>query len=331
MPNAAILNERTSFNPNLKIDFGIIGRLLPVLIWFAAYLPSMSMALKAIVNEGISINTNYSGPFIKSNLLNFFGENGLILFAPFSSALIAIGVYKIVRSIGANHLIAGLGAAISLSFMVFGISPGTMISPDDALFSGFTLLCFASILKTGYGTNPKSLAIAFFFGVIACWFRPFAAWPIFTVFFAAIVFGRQYEGRPYYGLFSALCWGPGLFLVSQIAKFVNSGLNSADYSKIFTNPEIAQTPFIQSWGLNLIPLLILGILALIASSIIFLDKKTSRVGLICVLIIVSSIIGSIFYNSVIAGRYLLDNLFLSIAIAILPRFIGLFRRNPQNK
>ncbi len=316
MQNAAIFEGSNKPASELKFDLAILGRVLPILAWIAWFYPIIKNAIVEVLKLPIGQFGTYQGALLKSSLLNIFGQYGLELFAPLAAALIMFAVYRLARSIGASALVAGLGALISLMLSIFGISPNLANMPDDAIFAGFVLLGFAALLKSVKQFDPPALAFAFIYCVIACWFRPLAAWPILTVFIVTAALNRDYEGRPYYALISALCWGPGLFLASRVAEFVNSNfaLSNLKAHVIFANQQLA--PNLNSWALNLVPLIILFVLALIAI-IYYLSKDTIRpLAYALSIIIIASIMGAALYGAVIGGRYLLDNLFLSIFVSL---------------
>ncbi len=321
MQNAAAVENSQIRVSNSKLELNLLWKILPIFVWLAASFPKASHAINDLSNNGIITDKTYSGPWLKSNLLNYLGEFGPQLFAPIAGALIAFAVFRLAKSINSSDLIAAIASITSICVPVFGISPSLEESPDDAMFAGFVLLSFASLIKANKDFNPSALAFALIFSAIACWFRPFAAWPMLAVFVTMIALNRNYAGRPYYGLISALCWGPGLFAAYKVSEFLKTDFMGAQMPNAQTiidqNSELQILP----WVLNATPILIFAIFGIFGIAALFVQKQNRKIAIAICIFIASAVIGAFFYGSVIGARFLLDNIFLTLGIVAISAFV----------
>lgn len=288
--------------------------LLPVLMLVAAYFPLISSVISQIdiVPQGIVAENSH---WLKK-IIGKFGENGNILFAIVPASLCAMGIWQISRALGANIQIAAIFSSLYIAAPILKLAPNFLNSPQGGIFAGLIAISTAQTMRAIKNKSQTSMAWAFIFAAAACWFRPYAIWPVVAVFIAIILITNIFEDRPKYGFLSALCWGPLLFYAYSFSKFIQK----SDYSFFIQKPTLFDKTEVIEFGyflFNSIPFLILiasAIFALIILNSRFKNEKPIKAFIILSII---AILGAIGYQDVIAARFIIDTFALgAIAAAI---------------
>lgn len=304
-------------------NWGLIGIIFAILLWAAAYVPLIDGSLGKLL-EFIAMPSREAkgGPWLKSILLGKTGLAGLELMAPICAALFGVAVYSIIKAFGIAPIFAALGAVISILLPILGLSPDYIFAPDDAIFAAMVLLGFANLVKSIGEFRPGALALAFFFSCIACWFRPMAAWPIFSVFLISMFLRKDYSGRPFYGLISALCWGPGLFISYMVANKINNpDAGLTDFNSLFQS---GFENYVFGWAQNFPFFLAFGIIGII-SLLVIAFRKSLGIAIAALLFVIIAAIGAVFYGPVYAAQYIFANLTIGLAVGAIAI---LFQKRP---
>ncbi len=322
-----IINDRIAQIPNLR---DLMWRALPILMLFAAFLPSIIVNIGNIGQAKYFENINT--PFLNQGLISIFGDAGPKIFAIIPAALICLGIWKTGKALGAKIWASSLACTIYIAASTFGFTPNFHDNIDDGVFAAFILFSVCYVIKAIDRKSQIDMALAFFWSVMAVLLRPYAAWPQFAVFLAIILTTKHFQERPIYGLISALCWGPGLYLAYGVTQLYENNFE-IDFSKplisSFVNTENAKNLFdfgniknnileIGYFLLSTLPFLILGIIAIIAFISLYNQRKkteNNKIRAFAIFLIIA-ILGAIGYGQINAARLLLDGLFIALISAI---------------
>jgi hypothetical protein len=345
MMQAETLDPTKPVNANAKDGLGTLRRarglledptnnfwrVVPVLFGLAAWLPQVWSSLAAISRTQIGAGLQAAqGGFIQSNILKLLGPDGLVIVGALLAALLAYSVWALARAIGAPRWAAALVASLCIVAPLFGLAPSPAIAPDDAAFGVFMTLALAGLVWTARREDSNCLMAAFVLAIIAAGLRPGAAWPAIAVGIGALLASDKLEEGPWFGMFSALCWAPGLYIAHH---FIAGEQASAS---LFAQPAVIEAgrqgaaaganviysatislPIILAWVMSALPLVIFGMAALLGLGIAFLLGKGRRRGAIAGAVGGGlSVLGAAGYGNYDAARLLLDPIFLGLAAAI---------------
>ncbi len=328
-----IIGHKITQIPNLR---NLMWRALPILMLLAAFWPLIITNINNI-GQFSNFENNLSAPFLTQAIISVFGNAGTKIMAIIPAALISFGIWKCGKSLGAKTWATSIASTIYIAASAFGFTPNFHGNIDDVFFAAFILFSACFLIKAVDKKSQIDMALAFFWSVMAVLLRPFAAWPQFAVFLAIILTTKHFQERPIYGLISALCWGPGLYVAYALAQLYENNF-VLDFSKpLITNLVDAQTiksllnlenmkNHILEIGyflLKTLPFVILGVLSLIAFISLYNGKQKNtkqknnndKIRAFSILLIFA-IFGAIGYGQINAARLLLDGLFIAIISAI---------------
>lgn len=341
-PSALELTPR-GLNPDYTAGF---WRVVPVLFGMAAWLPQIWSSLQSFSRGSISRGLeNAGGGFLESNIVKFIGTDGLVVIGAGIAAVMAYAIWSLARAIGAPRWAAATVASISLVSPLFGFAPSPILAPDDAAFGAFMTLSLAAVAWAARREDSNCLMIAFILSIIAATLRPGAAWPAIAIGVAALLSTHKLEEGPLVGMFSSLCWAPGLYFAHKIfggetneaSLSPQVGILEATRQVAATNVGAADAFSFSSLFqglLSAVPFALFGIAAVIGCIILFLLGKSRRRGAIAGGVgALVSIVGAAGYGDLDAARLLLDPIFLGLGAAIglvIPALITRFRSAPAS-
>jgi hypothetical protein len=330
-------------NPDYTASF---WRLVPVLFGLAAWLPQIWTSLASFSRAGIGPTfENAGGGFIESNVVKFVGPDGLVVVGAAIAAGMAYAIWALARAVGAPRWAAATAASISVVSPLFGFAPSPILSPDDALFGVFMTLALAGVVWAARRDDSNCLMIAFILAIIAAIVRPGAAWPAIAIGVAALMATNKLEEGPLLGMFSSLCWAPGLYFARKIfggdsdlpslapePSVLDATRDVAAKSMSAADNAAMSLPAILNGLLSGVPFVIFGLTAIIGCTILFLLGKSRRRGAIAGAVgAAASIIGAAGYGDFEAARLLLDPIFLGLGASvglILPALISRLKTPP---
>ncbi|MBN8648001.1 MAG: glycosyltransferase family 39 protein [Caulobacterales bacterium] len=322
------INQNIAQFPNMR---DLMWRALPILMLIASFAPSI-IANISNISQFTYFENNFSAPFINKVIISIFGNVGTIIMAIIPAGLICFGIWKCGKVLGAKIWASSLACTIYIAASAFGLTPNFHDNLDDGFFAAFILFSACFLIKAVDKKSQIDMALAFFWSVMAVLLRPFAAWPQFAVFVAIILTTKHFQERPIYGLISALCWGPGLYVAYGAAQLYENNF-AMDFSKPlvsnFIKPDTIKELFnfanikshifeIGYFLLSTLPFVVLGILSLIAFISLYNQKQKTTDGKIRAfsIFLIFAIIGAMGYGQINAARLLLDGLFIAIISAI---------------
>ena len=323
-----IIGHKITQIPNLR---NLMWRALPILMLLAAFSPLIIANINNI-GQFSNFENNLGAPFLTQAIISIFGNAGTKIMAIFPAALISFGIWKCGKALGAKIWATSIACTIYIAASAFGLTPNFHDNIDDGFFAAFILFSACFLIKAVDKKSQIDMALAFFWSVMAVLLRPFAAWPQFAVFLAIILTTKHFQERPIYGLISALCWGPGLYVAYGLAQLYEnnfaldfskpliSNLVDAQTIRNFSNLENIKSHILEIgyFLLGTLPFLVLGILSLIAFISLYNGKQKNTNDKIRAfsIFLVFAIIGAIGYGQINAARLLLDGLFIAIISAI---------------
>lgn len=199
-------------------------RAIPVAIWLAAWLPAVMMALDRMAAMAIPVAAE-EPETLRETIVAWLGEPGLTLVAPLVSAAMGAGTWLLARALGAPRWGAAVVASVAVAAHVFGGAPAPAGHPEDAGFAAAMVLAAACTAQAVARERQSALALAFLLAAIACWLRPWAAWPAAAVLVGVVLVTRAFEERPWCGFVAAMAWGPGFWLARLFGE--SGGFGSA--------------------------------------------------------------------------------------------------------
>lgn len=318
-----IIEQRITQIPNMR---NLMWRALPILMLLAAFSPLIIANINNI-GQFSNFENNLSAPFLTQAVISIFGNAGTKILAIMPASLISFGIWKCAKALGAKIGATSVACSIYIAASAFGLTPNFHDNIDDGFFAAFILFSACFLIKAVDKKSQIDMALAFFWSVMAVLLRPYAAWPQFAVFLSIILTTKHFQERPIYGLISALCWGPGLYVAYSLAKLYENNFE-LDFSKPLISSLVdAQTirnllnlenmkGHILEIGyflLSTLPFVVLGLLSLIAFVSLYNSKEKIRAFFI---FLIFAIIGAIGYGQINAARLLLDGLFIAIISAI---------------
>jgi hypothetical protein len=306
-------------------------RIVPALFGLAAWLPQIGAALEGLgkLPSGIRFKAA-SGGYLHTTIVEQLGPDGLVLVGALLGAITAYGIWAIARGMRAPRWAAAAAASVWLVLPMFKLAPSPVILPDDAAFAAFMTLAIAALVWTARRENGGLLMVAFVLAIVASLLRPGAAWPAIAIGVAALLSSNNLEEGPWVGMFSSLCWAPGLFIAHNLIE------GDGTPASLFAQPSVIDTvrqgasmgagaidsatlslPIVLSFLLAALPFIVFGIAALCGQTIAFLlggaRRRAAVAGTVGTLLCV---IGAAGYGSGDAARMLLDPIFLGLAAAI---------------
>lgn len=327
--NESINKEDVIITSKSWFQIDKVWNLLPIFMLFAAYLPIILKAISKFGQEEFEVKYNHW--FL--NLINkIFGTASHEIIAFLPAALGAYAIFKIIKIFDCPNWCAAIFSSFYIAAPVIGLQPNFFNNPHDGLFAAFIGISFLECLLAIKNSKQSNLAFAFIFSVLACLMRPMAAWPMFAVFISIILTTKAFEDRSKWGLISALCWGPMLFYASEFAKlfknpnfsWLSPQIDKAININLNDNLSYNINEF-SYYFLNSIPVILLLILSFLTLIYLFKNLKDHKILLFAFIIFFSfSILGAIGYGDIVAARFLLDIL----ALSIIP--IGLINFNNVN-
>jgi hypothetical protein len=315
-------------NPDYTAGF---WRIVPILFGLAAWLPQIWSSLASFSTSALAPRLEQAGGgFIESNVLNLVGPDGLVLVGAMIAALTAYAVWALARAVGAPRWAAAVMASISAVAPLFGLAPSPILSPEDAAFGAFMTLALAAVVWSGRREDGNCLMVAFILAIIAAMLRPGAAWPAFAIGLGALLATNKLEEGPLVGMFSSLCWAPGLYFAHKIFGSDSMAASLApEPSVLEATRDVAASTFSAadkaalSWPsilqalLSGVPFVLFGLAAIIGCTILFLLGKSRRRGAIAGGVgALISVLGAAGYGDFDAARLLLDPIFLGLGAAI---------------
>ncbi len=317
-----------------------IWRLIPLAILAAAWVPAL---LQSVPNLGPQAMLDPAGTpgGMKGFILRWMGEAGLYLVAAAISGAMALGTWLLARALGAPRWAAATVASVAIALHVLGLAPSPVQQPADAGFAAAMVLAAAMTARAVATGRQGPLALAFVLAAVACWFRPWAAWPAGAVLVGVVLVTRLFEERSWCGFVAATAWGPGIWLAKAFSD--SGGLNSdlfrhADSSSetvrngVSRGMEAAQTmPGALADALVVIaqtlPFLVLGLLALAGLALCLLLGGQRRLAALAAGLFTGlSIFGAAGYGDLTAARLLIDPLLLGTAAGAAVALPALLRR-----
>jgi hypothetical protein len=320
-----------------------LWRVVPILFGLAAWLPQIWSSLASFSRNPLATRLETAaGGFIESTVLTRIGPDGLVIVGALIAALTTYAVWALARAVGAPRWAAAICASISAVAPLFGLAPSPIVSPEDAAFGAFMTLALAGVVWAGRREDSNCLMVAFILAIIAATLRPGAAWPAFAVGIAAILATNKLEEGPLVGMFSSLCWAPGLYFANKIFGGDSEAASlTPEPSVLEATRDVAAASFnaadkaALSWPsilqglLSGAPFVVFGTMAIIGCTILFLLGKSRRRGAIAGAIGAAiSVLGAAGYGDFDAARLLLDPIFLGLGAAIglvLPALIKQFK------
>lgn len=323
-----IIEPRITQIPNMR---NLMWRALPILMLLAAFSPLIIANINNI-GQFSNFENNLSAPFLTQAIISIFGNAGTKIMAIIPAALISFGIWKCGKALGAEIWATSIACTIYIAASAFGLTPNFHDNIDDGFFAAFILFSACFLIKTVDKKSQIDMALAFFWSVMAVLLRPYAAWPQFAVFLAIILTTKHFQERPIYGLISALCWGPGLYVAYGLAQLYENNF-ALDFSKpLISNlidaraiRNLANLGNIKNhileigyFLLSTLPFVVLGALSIIAFIALYNHKQKNINDKIRAfsIFLVFAIIGAIGYGQINAARLLLDGLFIAIISAI---------------
>lgn len=318
-----------------------IWRLIPLAILAAAWIPALLQALPNLGPQAMLDPTGAPGG-LKGLILRWMGEAGLYLVAAGLSGAMALGAWLLARALGAPRWAAATVASVAIALHVLGLAPSPVQQPADAGFAAAMVLAAAMTAQAVATGRQGPLALAFVLAVVACWFRPLAAWPAAAVLVGVVLVTRLFEERPWCGFVAATAWGPGIWLAKVFSD--SGGLksdlfrhpdSSSDVVRqgVFQGVETARTlPGTLADLLVVIaqalPFAILGLLALAGVALCLLLGGHRRLAALAAGLFTGlSVLGAAGYGDLTAARLLLDPLLLGLAAGAAVALPALARRN----
>lgn len=326
--NNEIIEPRITKIPNMR---NLMWRALPILMLLAAFSPLIIVNINNI-GQFSNFENNLSAPFLTQAIISIFGNAGTKIMAIIPAALISFGIWKCGKALGAKIWATSIACTIYIAASAFGLTPNFHDNIDDGYFAAFILFSACFLIKAVDKKSQIDMALAFFWSVMAVLLRPYAAWPQFAVFLAIILTTKHFQERPIYGLISALCWGPGLYMAYGLAQLYENNF-VLDFSKPlisslvdtqtirnFLNLENMKSHILEIgyFLLSTLPFVVLGALSIIAFIALYNHNQKNTNGKIHAfsIFLIFAIIGAIGYGQINAARLLLDGLFIAIISAI---------------
>jgi hypothetical protein len=314
-------------------------RAVPILFGLAAWLPQIWSSLISFSKGSLTpAFAPAAGGFIETTLLKLVGPDGIAVFGAGIAALTAYGVWALARAVASPRWAAATMASVAVVAPVFGLAPSPIVSPDDAAFGAMMTLALAAVVWAGRREDSNCLMIAFLLAIVAAALRPGAAWPAFAVGIAALLATKKLEEGPLLGMFSSLCWAPGLYFANKIfgsedglenlaqsQSVIEATRNIAAANIAAADKAVVSWPDILQTLLSAVPFVVFGLAAIAGCVVLFLLGKSRRRGAIVGATgALVSIVGAAFYGDLDAARLLLDPIFLGIGAAtglVLPALI----------
>lgn len=318
-----------------------IWRLIPLAILAAAWIPALIQALPTLGPQAM-LDPAMAPGGLKGFILRWMGEPGLYLVAAGLSGAMALGTWLLARALGAPRWAAATVASVAIALHVVGLAPSPVQQPADAGFAAAMVLAAAMTAQAVATGRQGPLALAFVLAVVACWFRPWAAWPAAAVLVGVVLVTRLFEERPWCGFVAATAWGPGIWLAKAFSD--SGGLksdlfrhpdSSSDVVRqgVFQGVEAARTlPGTLADVLVVIaqalPFAILGLLALAGVALcLVLGGQRRLAALAAGLFTGLCVFGAAGYGDLTAARLLLDPLLLGLAAGAAVALPALARRS----
>jgi hypothetical protein len=315
----------------LNLEPAHFWRAIPILFGLAAWVPQILNALNSYYQlpNGIRFAAA-NGGLLETLIVRNLGPYGLVLVGSVLAAAVAYSIWAIARAIGAPRWAAAAVTSVWVVAPIFGLAPSPVTYPDDAAFAALMSLAVASVIWSGRRHSQNALMLAFVLAILASLIRPGAAWPAIAVGVGAFLASDRLEEGPLVGVFSALCWTPGL----QIAQYIlGNDHTPASLSPQPTFLDEVKTDALPSLGglgragfslnellstlLAAMPFAIFGVAAVAGLGVAFFLGGARRRGAIAAIVVtVCYVFGAIGYGSGEAARLLLDPILLGLAAAL---------------
>jgi hypothetical protein len=326
MPPPAAAPAAAQPTPRERMEV-LFWRAIPVAILLAAWLPSVLGALGRIAAEPLAPQAGEVAS-LAGLIRAYLGEPGLVLVAPVIAAASLAGTWMLARTLGAPLWGAAIAASVAVALHVFGLAPSPVAQPQDAGFAAAMILAAAFTARAVTQERQAPLAWAFVAATIACWLRPWAAWPAAAVLVGVVLVTKVFEERPWCGWVAAMAWGPGFWLAKLFGE--SGGFNSTFFAAphagggalregMGSTVTAAQSLPDQLIGIlgvlvQALPIVVLAVLAVAGLALcVILGGFRRRAAMAVALFAGITVFGAIGYGDLVAARLLLDPLLLAMA------------------